>query len=52
MNVLEAQRMFWDAKVYHYIQMFEYGRDSEEQFINNMLRMGFTEEDMDEALQI
>ena len=43
MNVLEAQRMFWDAKVYHYIQ---------EQFINNMLRMGFTEEDMDEALQI
>jgi hypothetical protein len=47
----EMQRTFWDAKVTRYIQMFEYGRDTEEQFTSNMLRMGFKEENINEALE-
>ena len=49
-DVLEGQRDFWDAKVNHYIQMFEYGRDTSEQFITNMVRMGFKVKDIDKAL--
>ena len=45
-----SQRTFWDAKVNHYIQMFEYGRDTSEQFITNMVRMGFKVKDIDKAL--
>jgi len=55
MKVAEAkakmQRTFWNAKVDHYIQMFEYGRDTEEQFTNNMVRIGFKEKDINEALE-
>jgi len=48
---LEMQRTFWNAKVDHYIQMFEYGRDTEEQFTNNMVRIGFKEKNINEALE-
>tara|TARA_R100001086_G_scaffold225470_1_gene143797 strand:+ start:1159 stop:1332 length:174 start_codon:yes stop_codon:yes gene_type:complete len=50
-DVLEGQRDFWDAKVNHYVQMFEYGRDTAEQFTANMVRMGFEEEDIIEILE-
>ena len=50
-DVLEGQRDFWDAKVNYYIQMFEYGRDTSEQFITNMVRMGFKVKDIDKALE-
>ena len=45
-----SQRTFWDAKVNYYIQMFEYDRDTAEQFTTNMVRMGFKVKDIDKAL--
>jgi len=51
MKMQEAQRTFWDAKVNRYIQMFEYGRDTEEQFTANMIRMGFEVKNINIALE-
>ena len=51
METPEAQRTFWDAKINYYVQMFEYGRDTSEQFTANMVRMGFEEEDIIEILE-
>jgi len=46
----EMQYSFWSKKVDHFISMFEYGRDTPEQFTNNMVLMGFTEKDIRRAL--
>ena len=46
-----SQRQFWDRKVDSFIQMYLYGRDNQQQFINNMLLMGFEEEDIFEFLE-
>jgi hypothetical protein len=46
----EMQYSFWSKKVDHFISMFEYGRDTPEQFTNNMVLMGFTEKDIRHAL--
>jgi hypothetical protein len=46
-EVLDMQYDFWSRKVDHHIQMFEYGRDTQEQFIRNMMLMGFEEEDLE-----
>ena len=48
--VEEMQYTFWSKKVDHFISMFEYGKDTPEQFKNNMLLMGFTEENIQQAL--
>jgi len=45
------QRDFWEAKVNKFILMFEYGRDTLDQFVSNMILMGFKEEDIIEALK-
>ena len=45
------QREFWDRKVDNFIQMFLYGRDTPQQFIKNMLLMGFQEEDISDFLE-
>ena len=50
-DVTEMQREFWDAKVERFILMFEYGRDTIDQFVSNMKLMGFEEEDIIEALK-
>lgn len=50
-DVLEMQRDFWEAKVNKFILMFEYGRDTLDQFVSNMILMGFKEEDIIEALK-
>ena len=34
-----------------FILMFEYGRDTLDQFVSNMVLMGFEEEDVIEALE-
>ena len=34
-----------------FILMFEYGRDTLDQFVSNMILMGFKEEDIIEALK-
>jgi len=48
--VEEMQYTFWSKKVDHFISMFEYGKDTPEQFKNNMMLMGFTEENIQQAL--
>jgi hypothetical protein len=48
--VEEMQYIFWSKKVDHFISMFEYGKDTPEQFKNNMMLMGFTEENIQQAL--
>jgi len=50
-DVQEMQRDFWEAKVNKFILMFEYGRDTLDQFVSNMILMGFKEEDIIEALK-
>ena len=50
-DVQEMQRDFWEAKVNKFILMFEYGRDTLDQFVSNMVLMGFKEEDVIEALE-
>jgi len=50
-DALEMQRDFWEAKVNNFILMFEYGRDTIEQFVSNMVLMGFEKEDIIEALE-
>jgi uncharacterized protein (UPF0371 family) len=50
-DVLEMQQDFWEAKVNKFILMFEYGRDTLDQFVSNMVLMGFKEEDVIEALE-
>ena len=50
-DIQEMQRDFWEAKVDRFILMFEYGRDTIEQFVNNMVLMGFEKEDIIEALE-
>jgi hypothetical protein len=50
-DITEMQREFWDAKVERFILMFEYGRDTIDQFMSNMVLMGFKEEDILEALK-
>ena len=46
-----SQREFWEKKVEYFIQMFFYGRDNHEVFINNMLYMGFNENDVCDFLE-
>jgi DNA-binding transcriptional regulator YhcF (GntR family) len=50
-DVQEMQREFWEAKVDRFILMFEYGRDTLEQFVTNMVYMGFDAEDVIDALE-
>ena len=50
-DVVEMQREFWEAKVDKFILMFEYGRDTLEQFLSNMKLMGFEEEDIIKCLE-
>ena len=50
-DIQEMQRDFWEAKVDRFILMFEYGRDTIEQFVSNMVLMGFEKEDIIEALE-
>ena len=50
-DVLEMQRDFWEAKVDKFILMLEYGRDTPEKFINNMVLMGFNKEDVQTILE-
>jgi len=49
--VIISQREFWEKKVETFIQMFLYGRDTPQQFIKNMLLMGFQEEDIFDFLE-
>jgi len=37
----EITQEFWNRKCEYHIQMYEYGRYSEEEFITNMERMGW-----------
>lgn len=46
-----SQREFWEKKVETFIQMFLYGRDTPQQFIKNMLLMGFQEEEVSKFLE-
>ncbi len=46
-----SQREFWEKKVETFIQMFLYGRDTPQQFIKNMLLMGFQEEEVSDFLE-
>ena len=39
-NVVEA-REFWNRKINFYIKRYEYGADSRNKFINNLVRMGY-----------
>ena len=45
------QRKFWEKKVEYFIQMFLYGKDTPEVFINNMLHMGFNKDDVCDFLE-
>ena len=49
--VIISQREFWEKKVETFIQMFLYGRDTPQQFIKNMLLMGFQEEEVSKFLE-
>ena len=51
MQIGSMQREFWDRKVDNFIQMFLYGRDTPQQFLKNMLLMGFQEQDVLEILE-
>ena len=48
-NVVES-RVFWDMKVEGYIQRFEYGADPRETFVENMARMGYDRNVIDDVL--
>ena len=50
-NVLEMQRDFWEAKVSKFILMFEYGKDTPENFLINMVLMGFNKKDVQTILE-
>ena len=50
-DVQEMQRDFWEAKVNKFILMFEYRRYTLDQFVSNMVLMGFEKEDIIEALE-
>ena len=46
-----SQRDFWERKVEYFIQMFFYGKDTPEVFMNNMLHMGFNKNDVCDFLE-
>ena len=48
-NVVDS-RVFWDMKVESYIQRFQYGADPREKFIENMVRMGYDRDLIDDVL--
>ena len=50
MNIV-SQRDFWEKKVEYFIQMFFYGKDTPEVFMNNMLHMGFNKNDVCDFLE-
>ena len=43
----DLARTFWDKKVQYHINMFEYGRYSREQFINNMEFLGWERDELE-----
>ena len=43
----DLSRLFWDKKVQYHINMFEYGRYSREQFINNMEFLGWERDELE-----
>ncbi len=43
-NVIVPPSVFWERKVAKYIQLWEYGQCTKEQFQNNMIRMGYDED--------
>ena len=43
-EVLATARNFWEQKILKHIQMFEYGKYTEDEFVINMERMGYDEE--------
>lgn len=43
-NVVVPPREFWERKVDKYIQLWEYGHCTNEQFQKNMVRMGYDED--------
>ena len=49
-NVVEASE-FWDRKVNFYIQRYEYGADSHSKFINNLVRMGYKRNVVEDILR-
>jgi hypothetical protein len=48
-NVVD-QREFWEARVNSYIQRFEYGADGRDMFVDNMMRMGYERDDVEDIL--
>ena len=50
-DVHDMQYDFWSRKVDRFIQMFEYGKDTPDQFIYNMMLMGFQESDINKVFE-
>ena len=49
-NVVEA-REFWDRKVNFYIQRYEYGADNRNKFIDNLIRMGYKRQVVEDIIR-
>ena len=49
-NVVEA-REFWDRKVNFYIQRYEYGADNRKKFIDNLIRMGYKRQVVEDIIR-
>ena len=48
-NVVD-QKEFWEKRVNSYIQRYEYGADDRDTFVNNMERMGYDREIVEDVL--
>ena len=49
-NVVEA-REFWDRKINFYIQRYEYGADNRDKFIDNLIRMGYKRQVVEDIIR-
>ena len=49
-NVVEA-REFWDRKINFYIQRYEYGADNRNKFIDNLIRMGYKRQVVEDIIR-
>jgi len=49
-NVVKA-REFWDRKINFYIQRYEYGVDNRNKFIDNLIRMGYKRQVVEDIIR-
>ena len=51
MSVVVTAKEFWDYKIDWFIQMWKYGRHNDQDFEKNMVRMGYSENTINECIE-